>query len=310
MALIAGSIREFGFTNPVLVDGENGIIAGHGRLLAARKLGLDRGAGDRAGPPQPGAEAGATSWPTTSSPSGPAGTGSCWRSRWGSWRSSAWTSPSLGFEAGEIDDLLHGERTDPREEETPEPPEPSRCRGRAISGCSAGTACSAATPPTPAAVARLLGGVAPQLMVTDPPYGVDYDPAWRNEQRQQPNQADRQGAERRPGGLARGLGAVPRRCRLRLARRAACRHGGREPRGLRLRDPQPDHLGQGAAGAQPRPLPLAARALLVCGARERQGRTGPATGSRPRSGRSRAATRTRRRCTARRSRSSACAGRC
>ena len=40
VALIAGSIREFGFTNPVLVDGANGIIAGHGRVLAARKLGL------------------------------------------------------------------------------------------------------------------------------------------------------------------------------------------------------------------------------------------------------------------------------
>lgn len=38
---IASSIREFGFRNPVLVDGENGIIAGHGRVLAAMKLGLD-----------------------------------------------------------------------------------------------------------------------------------------------------------------------------------------------------------------------------------------------------------------------------
>jgi DNA methylase/ParB-like nuclease domain len=37
---IAASIREFGWTNPVLVDGENGIIAGHGRVMAARKLGL------------------------------------------------------------------------------------------------------------------------------------------------------------------------------------------------------------------------------------------------------------------------------
>jgi ParB-like chromosome segregation protein Spo0J len=42
VALIAGSIREYGFTNPVLVDGENGIIAGHGRVMAARKLGLAR----------------------------------------------------------------------------------------------------------------------------------------------------------------------------------------------------------------------------------------------------------------------------
>ena len=42
VAQIAASIREFGWTNPVLVDGENGIIAGHGRVLAARKLGLER----------------------------------------------------------------------------------------------------------------------------------------------------------------------------------------------------------------------------------------------------------------------------
>jgi ParB-like chromosome segregation protein Spo0J len=40
VAQIAGSIREFGFTNPVLIDGENGIIAGHGRIMAAQKLGL------------------------------------------------------------------------------------------------------------------------------------------------------------------------------------------------------------------------------------------------------------------------------
>ena len=40
VAEIAASIRAFGWTNPILVDGENGIIAGHGRLLAARKLKL------------------------------------------------------------------------------------------------------------------------------------------------------------------------------------------------------------------------------------------------------------------------------
>lgn len=38
---IAASIREFGFTNPILIDEENNVIAGHGRILAARKLGLD-----------------------------------------------------------------------------------------------------------------------------------------------------------------------------------------------------------------------------------------------------------------------------
>jgi ParB-like chromosome segregation protein Spo0J len=42
VAQIAASIKEFGWTNPILIDGENGIIAGHGRLLAARKLGQDK----------------------------------------------------------------------------------------------------------------------------------------------------------------------------------------------------------------------------------------------------------------------------
>src|SRR5580698_3450050 len=40
VAQIATSIAEFGFNNPILVDTNAGIIAGHGRLLAARKLGL------------------------------------------------------------------------------------------------------------------------------------------------------------------------------------------------------------------------------------------------------------------------------
>ncbi len=40
VAQIAASIREFGFTNPVLIDKDGGIIAGHGRVMGARKLGL------------------------------------------------------------------------------------------------------------------------------------------------------------------------------------------------------------------------------------------------------------------------------
>lgn len=38
---VASSIKEFGFTNPVLIDEDNGIIAGHGRIMAANKLGID-----------------------------------------------------------------------------------------------------------------------------------------------------------------------------------------------------------------------------------------------------------------------------
>ena len=40
VAQIAASIKEFGFLNPIIVDGDNGIVAGHGRVLAAQKLGL------------------------------------------------------------------------------------------------------------------------------------------------------------------------------------------------------------------------------------------------------------------------------
>lgn len=38
---IAESIKEFGFTNPILIDADNNIVAGHGRLLAAQKLDID-----------------------------------------------------------------------------------------------------------------------------------------------------------------------------------------------------------------------------------------------------------------------------
>lgn len=38
---ISASIKEFGFNNPILLDGDNGVIAGHGRLAAAAKIGLD-----------------------------------------------------------------------------------------------------------------------------------------------------------------------------------------------------------------------------------------------------------------------------
>jgi DNA modification methylase len=41
VAKLAGSIREYGFTNPVLIDKDNGIIAGHGRVLAAQSLALE-----------------------------------------------------------------------------------------------------------------------------------------------------------------------------------------------------------------------------------------------------------------------------
>jgi ParB-like chromosome segregation protein Spo0J len=41
IAQIAASIKEFGFVNPVLIDEQYGIVAGHGRVMAARKLGME-----------------------------------------------------------------------------------------------------------------------------------------------------------------------------------------------------------------------------------------------------------------------------
>jgi len=41
VAKLAASIKEFGFLNPIITDGENGIVAGHGRVMAAQKLGLE-----------------------------------------------------------------------------------------------------------------------------------------------------------------------------------------------------------------------------------------------------------------------------
>ena len=40
--LIRSSLREFGFINPVIIDNENGIIAGHGRVIAARREGITK----------------------------------------------------------------------------------------------------------------------------------------------------------------------------------------------------------------------------------------------------------------------------
>ena len=175
VALIAGSIREYGFTNPVLVDGENGIIAGHGRVLAARQLGLATvpvielahltEAQKRAYILADNRLAAQAGWDDA-----------LLALELGDLATLGVELTDLGFESAELDRLLRGETTDPREEVVPEPPAVpvSRlgdlwCLGphRLLCGDAAGGA-------------RLLGGVVPHQMVSDPPYGVIYDPAWRN----------------------------------------------------------------------------------------------------------------------------------
>ena len=178
VALIAGSIREFGFVNPVLVDGANGIIAGHGRVLAARQLGLAR---------VPVIE---LAWLTEAQKRALVLADNRLAERAGWDRDMLALEAAdlselgvdlcdLGFEAAEIDALLHGDAADPREEETPEAPAVpvSRPGDLWLLGPHR-LLCGSAT--EPADVARLLGGMKPQLMATDPPYGVAYDPGWRN----------------------------------------------------------------------------------------------------------------------------------
>ncbi len=178
VALIAGSIREYGFTNPVLVDGENGIIAGHGRVMAARKLGLatvpvielahlseaqkrayilaDNRLAEQAG------------WDRD-----------LLALEIADLKDLGIDAMDLGFEAADLDALFRSNAPDPREEATPEPPAVPVSRpgdlwvlGRHRLLC--GDATKAAD------VARLLGDVRPHLLISDPPYGVNYDPDWRN----------------------------------------------------------------------------------------------------------------------------------
>lgn len=179
IALIAGSIREFGFNNPVLVDGANGIIAGHGRLEAARRLRLkevpvielahlseaqkrayilaDNRLAERAG------------WDRE-----------LLALELGDLSELGVDLSDLGFEGAELDALLDNGSADPREEETPVPPaNPVSRPGDLWRLGNHRLLCGDATNRDD--VSRLLGDVRPHLMATDPPFGVNYDPAWRNE---------------------------------------------------------------------------------------------------------------------------------
>ena len=179
VALIAGSIREYGFTNPVLVDGESGIIAGHGRVLAARQLGLAT---------VPVIEL-AHLTPAQKQAYILADNKLALQAGWdkdllalevGELNDLGLDLASIGFDAGEIDALLRHGDVDPREEETPPvPPSPVSRLGDLWQLGPHRLICGDST--SADVVGRLLGDVKPQLMVTDPPYGVAYDPSWRNQ---------------------------------------------------------------------------------------------------------------------------------
>lgn len=178
VAQIAASIREFGWTNPILIDGANGIIAGHGRLAAARKLSmrdipvivLDHltDAQKRALVIADNKLALNAGWDAELLSSEIEGLGQ-----------EGFDLTLLGFSEDELAALLVDKTeglTDP--DDIPEPPaDPVSVLGDVWALGKHRLVCGDSTDAD--TVAKALNGVSPHLMVTDPPYGVEYDPAWR-----------------------------------------------------------------------------------------------------------------------------------
>lgn len=179
VAQIAASIREFGFTNPILVDGQRGVIAGHGRLLAARKLGLTEvptielshlsQAQKRAYILADNRLALSAGWDED-----------MLRIELGDLHVEGFDLALTGFDPDEIASFLIDPTqglTDP--DAVPELPEkPASRAGDVWRMGKHRLVCGDSTDPRVVDIA--LAGVRPLLMATDPPYGVDYDPAWRN----------------------------------------------------------------------------------------------------------------------------------
>lgn len=174
---IAASIREFRFTNPVLRDGENGIIAGHGRILAMELLGYTEVPCIR------------VDWLTEAQrrayilADNKLALNAGWdedllRIELGDLKSMGFELSLVGFNDDELADLFEtteGGLTDP--DDAPALPAPDAVVSEAGDVWILGDhrlRCGDST--VPDEVDDLLGADKPVLMVTDPPYGVEYDP--------------------------------------------------------------------------------------------------------------------------------------
>jgi DNA modification methylase len=187
VAQIAASIAEFGFVNPVLVDAEGVLIAGHGRVMAAKQLGLASVPVLRLGHLSP-AQARALRLADNQIALNSGWDEALLAAEIARIRDEAVVDLDvLGFSGMELDRLLAeidgGDDTLPRgDPDAPAPEPPARPVTRPGDLWRFGRhrlLCGDAT--IAADVARLLAGTRPHLMVTDPPYGVNYDPEWRNE---------------------------------------------------------------------------------------------------------------------------------
>jgi DNA modification methylase len=175
---IAASIREWGWTVPVLIDEAGLIIAGHGRVLAAQQIGLvevpvmvARGWSE--------AQKRAYLIADNKLTENGGWDDALLRIELTDLAAMGFDAMLTGFDAREIKAMGNPGRTDP--DDLPEPPDPDAAISRQRDVWICGDhriVCGDAT--DPATVALALDGATPLLMVTDPPYGVDYDPDWRN----------------------------------------------------------------------------------------------------------------------------------
>ena len=176
IAQIAASMKEWGWTNPVLVDEAGMIIAGHGRVMAARKLGLTE---------VPVMVA--VGWTEAQKRAYVLADNQLALNA--GWDMSVLTNELQGLKEWEFDlsllgfndlDSLLAEKTEGLTDPDDVPDAPSSpvtvpgdvwLMGRHRIVCGDSTDADV--------VAKALNGVKPHLMVTDPPYGVEYDPGWR-----------------------------------------------------------------------------------------------------------------------------------
>ena len=185
VAQVAASIKEFGFTNPVLIDEQGGIIAGHGRTMAARKLGLAEVPCIRMSHLT---EAQKRAYVIADNK---LALNAGWDEKmlaleFKDLQDMGFDLELTGFGLGDIDELLAELDATPEgnteEDETPAvQAELVSKLGDVWSLGKHRIMCGDST--NGEQVKMLLGGGMPHLMVTDPPYGVEYDADWRNNAR-------------------------------------------------------------------------------------------------------------------------------
>ena len=175
---IAGSIKEFGFINPCLVDADGVLIAGHGRILASKQLGHKTVPVIKLGH-LTDIQVKALRIADNAIPLAATWSADLLRTELGDLSTAGYDMPLLGFDDVQLVSFMSvPSGADP--EATLEPPvKPvSRAGDLWIMGKHR-LLCGDSTKAED--VERALGGKKPNLMVTDAPYGVDYDAGWRDE---------------------------------------------------------------------------------------------------------------------------------